>query len=354
MSIGSKSTFKVISIPGDGIGTEVTPAAIDVVNSIAEKFNFKIEWNEVDWGSDYFRKNGRMMPENGIEIMSKFDSILLGAIGAPDLPDHETLWGLLIPIRRNFDQYINLRPIKTFLGVATPLKLKDPIDLVIVRENAEGEYSKVGGRFYEGFENETALQVAVFTKHGITRVAKYAKEIALTRRKNIVSATKSNGIIYSMPFWDEVVTEICGTNPDIKLRHVLIDALAAELVLHPERFDVIVASNLFGDILSDLAAALVGSIGIAASGNINPERKFPSMFEPVHGSAPDIAGKGLANPIGAIQAATMMLRHFQLPEAADFIDSNLHELVASGVSTADLGGSYTTKSFTDKLIAKLN
>ena len=349
----SANSFKVISIPGDGIGTEVTPAAIDVVNSVADKFNYQIEWQSVDWGSDFFRKNGRMMPENGIEIMSKFDAILLGAIGTPDLPDHETLWGLLIPIRRNFDQYINLRPIKTFSGVQGPLRTTDPIDLVIVRENAEGEYSKVGGRFYEGFENETALQVAVFTKHGIERVSKYALDIALKRRKNIVSATKSNGIIYSMPFWDEVVTRICGANKDIKLRHVLIDALAAELVLHPERFDVIVASNLFGDILSDLAAAMVGSIGIAASGNINPERKFPSMFEPVHGSAPDIAGKGIANPIGAIQAATMMLRHFELAEAANFIDAKLHELVGEGHCTGDLGGKENTKSFTEKLIAKL-
>jgi tartrate dehydrogenase/decarboxylase/D-malate dehydrogenase len=345
--------LQVITIPGDGIGQEVIPAAISVLNVAGDKFGFQINWTEVPWGSDYYRKHQRMMPSDGIETMSKFDAILLGAIGVTDISDVETLWGLLIPIRRNFDQYINLRPIKSFKGVRTPLAGEKQIDMLIIRENAEGEYSKVGGRYYEGFAEETALQVSVFTRRGIERVTHYAVEQAKLRKKRIVSATKSNGIIYSMPFWDEVVTSVVEQESEIELKSVLIDALAAALVLHPEEFDVIVASNLFGDILSDLAAALVGSIGIAASANLNPERKFPSMFEPVHGSAPDIMGKGIANPVGAIQAGSLMLRHLGETEAADDIDIALYGLVATGISTTDLGGNETTNSFATKLIAAI-
>jgi len=340
---------QVITIPGDGIGKEVIPAAVSVLNKTGEKFGFQIDWNEVPWGSDYFIKHKRMMPVDSIEIMSKYDAILLGAVGVPDVSDIETLWGLLIPIRKNFDQYINLRPIKSFRGVKTPLAGDKQIDMLIIRENAEGEYSKVGGRYYEGFAEETALQVSVFTRRGIERVTSYAVEQAKLRKKKIVSATKSNGIIYSMPFWDEVVASVVMRETDIELKSILIDALAAALVLHPEDFDVIVASNLFGDIISDLVAALVGSIGIAASGNINPERKFPSMFEPVHGSAPDIMGKGIANPVGAIQAGSLMLKHLGELDAADEIDSVLHNLIATGISTADLGGTENTNSFTLKL-----
>jgi tartrate dehydrogenase/decarboxylase/D-malate dehydrogenase len=343
--------YQVITIPGDGIGVEVIPPTVSVLNAAGDKYGFRINWNDVPWGSNYFKKHQRMMPIDGIEIMSKFDAILLGAIGVPELSDVETLWGLLIPIRRNFDQFINLRPIKSFKGVKTPLVGNKVIDMLIIRENAEGEYSKVGGRYYEGFPEETALQVAVFTRRGIERVTKYAVQQAKSRKHRIVSATKSNGIIYSMPFWDEVVESVVTQEPEIELKSVLIDALAAALVLHPENFDVIVASNLFGDILSDLAAALVGSIGVAASGNINPERKFPSMFEPVHGSAPDIMGRGIANPVGAIQAGTLMLRHLGEVQAADDVDSALHNLIASGISTTDLGGTETTNSFTTKLSA---
>ena len=347
----SSRRHKVISIPGDGIGLEVTPAAMEVVDALGKKHGFTIDWNLVDWGSDYFRKNGRMMPVDGIEIMSKYDAIFLGAIGTPDIPDHETLWGLLIPIRRDFDQYINLRPIKSYAGVSGPLAGTPKIDLIIVRENTEGEYSKIGGRFGTNSPYETALQVAVFSRQGIERVTKYAVEQANLRKKEIVSATKSNGIIHSMPFWDQVVADILVDHPDIKLRNVLIDALAAELVLHPERFDVIVASNLFGDILSDLAAALVGSIGIAPSGNINPERKHPSMFEPVHGSAPDIAGQGIANPIGALLAAAMMLDHFHEDAASQELHLLIDNLLGSGIATKDLGGKENTASFTQKLIS---
>lgn len=345
--------YKVISIPGDGIGLEVTPPAMQVVDNVAERYQFSVDWEVTPWGSEYFRKHGRMMPVDGLEIMSKFDAIYLGAIGSPDIADTETLWGLLIPIRRDFDQYINLRPIRSYKGIASPLKSEKEIDMVIVRENTEGEYSKVGGRYSENTPHETALQVAVFSRHGIERVTRYAVAQAQSRRKEIVSATKSNGIIYSMPFWDEVVNSVLKEHPEIKNTQILIDALAAALVLRPETFDVIVASNLFGDILSDLAAALVGSIGIAPSGNINPEYKFPSMFEPVHGSAPDIAGKGIANPVGAIQAAEMMLDHLGESAAAADIRRGITKLFASGVATRDLGGTENTESFTEKLLGKI-
>lgn len=346
-------SYKVISIPGDGIGQEVTPVGEKVVNVLADKYGFSVTWEVVDWGSEYFKTHGTMMPTNGIATMSKFDAIFLGAVGSPEIPDHETLWGLLIPIRREFDQYINLRPIRSYEGIPGPLKTQKPIDLLIVRENTEGEYSKIGGRFGSNSPFETALQVAVFSRQGIERVTKFAAEQARNRRKELVSATKSNGIIHSMPFWDEVVAEVMSDYPDVTTKSVLIDALAAALVLYPDRFDVIVGSNLFGDILSDLAAALVGSIGIAPSGNINPERKFPSMFEPVHGSAPDIAGQGIANPVGAIHAAAMMLEHFGENEAAQDIHQGIQKLFKAGISTKDLGGQENTVSFSAKLLDAL-
>lgn len=347
-------SHKVISIAGDGIGIEVTPIAIDVVNKVAAQDSFKVEWQSVDWGSDYFHKHGRMMPVDGLEIMSKSHAIYLGAIGTPDIPDHETLWGLLIPIRREFDQYINLRPIKSLTGIAGPLSSTAPIDILIVRENTEGEYSPIGGKFASNSDFETAIQVAVFSRRGISRVTQYAIEKARERKKYLVSATKSNGIIYSMPFWDEVVHGLLKENPDITSRDILIDALAAALILQPQNFDVIVASNLFGDILSDLAAALVGSIGIAPSGNINPERRFPSMFEPVHGSAPDIAGKGLANPIGAIRAAAMMLEHLGEADSATRVNDAIERVLALGVATKDLGGTSTTLEFAGKVLKELS
>ncbi len=346
--------YQIISIAGDGIGLEVTPVAINVVNKVAQLNDFKVSWKEVDWGSNYFLKHGKMMPVDGLEIMSKFDAIYLGAIGVPEISDVETLWGLLIPIRRQFDQYINLRPVKSLPGIAGPLASKKPIDMLIVRENTEGEYSPIGGRFASNTDFETALQVAVFSRRGIKRVTQYAIDQAKRRRKQLVSATKSNGIIYSMPFWDEVVHDLVAQNPEIQSRDLLIDALAANLVLYPERFDVIVASNLFGDILSDLAAALVGSIGIAPSGNINPEGKFPSMFEPVHGSAPDIAGKNLANPIGAIYAAAMMLNHLGEVEAGKQIHQAVEKTLISGNSTGDLGGMCKTSEFEKLVLENLN
>jgi tartrate dehydrogenase/decarboxylase/D-malate dehydrogenase len=297
-----------------------------------------------------------MMPEDGLDQLRGFDAIFLGAVGAPEVADHVSLWGLLIPIRRSFRQYVNLRPIKVFEGVPSPLRRARPgeVDLVVVRENVEGEYSEVGGRFARGFAEEMAVQEAVFTRAGISRIADYAFRLAARRGGRLTSATKSNGIVHTMPFWDEVVAERAAAYPTVDWHAEHIDALAAKLVLDPARFDVIVASNLFGDILSDLAAALAGSIGMAPAGNINPEREFPSMFEPVHGSAPDIAGRGVANPIGAIWTAAMMLEHLGHPEAADDVRTAIASVLArTDLRTADLGGSATTAELTEGVLREI-
>ena len=281
------------------------------------------------------------------KISYRFDAIFLGAVGHPDVPDHVSLWGLLIPIRRAFQQYVNLRPVKLFEGIETPLKNWKPgeIEFVIVRENCEGEYSNVGGRMYEGTPNELAVQQAIFTRLGVTRIIRYAFELARTRKKRLTSATKSNGIIFTMPFWDEIFREVAKDYPDVITDQYHIDILTAHFVRNPDWFDVVVGSNLFGDILSDLGPALTGSIGVAPSGNINPERKFPSMFEPVHGSAPDIAGKGIANPIGQIWSGAMMVRHLGYPEAAEAIERAIAaSLVEGGPRTKDLGGNGDTKT----------
>lgn len=346
-------TYSVAAIPGDGIGLEVLPVAVDVIDKVAQRYGFMIKWTEYDWGSHYYRVNGRMMPADGIHQLRNHDAIFFGAVGSPDIPDDVTLWGLLIPIRREFQQYVNLRPAKYIPGVRSPLANPDGIDIVIVRENVEGEYSEVGGRFGSGTDQEMALQEAIFTRKGITRVAAYASDLAMTRSGNLTSATKSNGIIHSMPFWDQVVSEVAADKPGLSLRHMLVDALAAALVSRPQQFDVIVASNLFGDILSDLAAAVVGSIGLAASANINPEREYPSMFEPVHGSAPDIAGKGIANPIAQTLTAVLMLEHLGEKSAAQAVEYSAHAVLADGPHTADLGGIATTAQVHAALLSHL-
>ncbi|HTF51434.1 MAG TPA: tartrate dehydrogenase, partial [Pseudonocardia sp.] len=303
------STHRIAVIPGDGIGQEVCPSAREVLDAVGARHDVTFSYREFDWSCARYQREGAMMPEDGLDQLRPFDAIFLGAVGAPGVPDHVSLWGLLIPIRRSFRQYVNLRPIKVFEGVPSPLRTATAgeVDLVVVRENVEGEYSEVGGRYGRGFPEEMAIQEAVFTRAGITRIADYAFELATRRAGRLTSATKSNGIVHTMPFWDQVVAERAVQHPTVTWNSEHIDALAAKLVLDPARFDVIVASNLFGDILSDLAAALAGSIGMAPAANINPEREFPSMFEPVHGSAPDIAGRGVANPIGAIWTAAMML-----------------------------------------------
>ncbi|WP_040156283.1 tartrate dehydrogenase [Mobilicoccus massiliensis] len=345
------TTFRIALIPGDGIGTEVIPAACEVLDVVGAANGLDFAYTEFDWSCERYAREGAMMPADGIEQLRPHDAIFLGAVGYPGVPDHVSLWGLLIPIRREFDQYVNLRPIRVFDGVGGPLRDASGTDLVIVRENSEGEYSEAGGRFFRGTPNEFALQESVFTRRGVTRIVDYALDLAEERGRNLTAATKSNGIIHTMPFWDQIVEERCAERPSVTWDSEHIDALAAKIVLDPRRYDVIVASNLFGDILSDLAAGVAGSIGIAPCGNINPEREHPSMFEPVHGSAPDIAGQGIANPLGAIWTAALMLEHLDHDEAADQIMQAMASLLAGdGPKTPDLGGTATTAEVTRALI----
>jgi tartrate dehydrogenase/decarboxylase/D-malate dehydrogenase len=337
---------KIAVIAGDGIGQEVMHEALRVLDAVASRYKIHLEYETFPWGCDYYLAEGIMMPEEGLEVLSRFDAILLGAVGQPGVEDHVSLWGLLIPIRREFQQYVNLRPVCLLEGVTSPLRNKgsEDIDFLVVRENNEGEYSNVGGRIYEGTEAEAAFQESIFTRSGVTRVMHFAFSLANSRKeRHLTSATKSNGIIHTMPFWDEIFREISLDYPEVVADQYLVDALSARLVLAPEQFDVIVASNLFGDILSDLGPALAGSLGIAPSANLNPEREFPSMFEPVHGSAPDIAGQGIANPIGQIWSAAMMLEHLGHSEAAEAVEFSFRRTIANGVKTPDLGGCATTE-----------
>ncbi|WTE41888.1 tartrate dehydrogenase [Streptomyces sp. NBC_01622] len=344
---------RIALIPGDGIGTEVVPAARRVLDTVAARHGIALTYDTFDWSCERFLAEGSMMPPDGPDLIRGHDAILLGAVGYPGVPDHVSLWGLLIPIRRGFQQYVNLRPIRVFDGVPSPLREARPgeVDFVVVRENVEGEYGEIGGRLYRGLPEETAVQEAVFTRKGVTRIVDYAFELAAGRSGRLTSATKSNGIVHTMPFWDELVAERAALHPGVTWDQEHIDALAAKFVLDPGRFDVVVASNLFGDILSDLAAAIAGSIGIAPAANLNPERDFPSMFEPVHGSAPDIAGRGTANPLGAIWSAAMMLDHLGHPEAAGTVTDAIAVLLSTTrLRTPDLGGTATTAEFTAGLI----
>ena len=338
---------RIAVIAGDGIGKEVVPEGIRVLETAGRKFGIQFQWQEFDWSCEKYLATGRMMPEDGLEQLGAYESIFLGAVGQPTVPDHVSLWGLLIPMRRGFHQYVNLRPVRLLPGMVSPLRDRGPkdIDMVILRENVEGEYSEIGGRLYQGSEQEMAMQQTVFTRKGTDRIIRYAFELARTRpRKHVTSATKSNGIIHTMPDWDERFKALAAEYPDIKTAQFHIDILCAHFVAHPDWFDVVVGSNLFGDILSDLGPAVAGSIGIAPSGNINPERKFPSMFEPVHGSAPDIAGRFIANPIGQIWSGAMMLRHLGHPQAAQAVEAAIERVVREGrVLTRDLGGQASTQ-----------
>jgi tartrate dehydrogenase/decarboxylase/D-malate dehydrogenase len=348
------TTYRIAVIPGDGIGTEVIPPTLRALDTLASRGGFSFAYDEFDWSCARYQATGAMMPADGLARIAGHDAILLGAVGWPGVPDHVSLWGLLIPIRRRFRQYVNLRPVKVMPGLPGPLRESSTVDLVIVRENVEGEYSEIGGRQNRGFPDELAVQEAVFTRAGVTRVVDYAFELAGTRSGRLTSATKSNGIVHTMPFWDEIVRERAAGFPDVTWRQEHIDALAAKLVLRPGDFDVIVASNLFGDILSDLAAAIAGSIGIAPAANLNPEREFPSMFEPVHGSAPDIAGKGVANPVGALWSAAMMLDHLGRPESSTALLHAIETVLADGTTrTPDLGGTASTTDFADAVLAAL-
>lgn len=348
----SAPSYRIAVIPGDGIGTEVVPPALRALEVLGERHGFGLRLDELDWSCERYLETGAMMPADGLEQIAGHDAILLGAVGWPGVPDHVSLWGLLIPIRRRFRQYVNLRPIKVMPGLPGPLRDAGGVDFVVVRENVEGEYSEIGGRLNRGFPDELAVQEAVFTRPGVTRIVDYAFDLATARGGHVTSATKSNGIVHTMPFWDEIVRERASAY-DVPWRQEHIDALVAKLVLRPGDFDVIVGSNLFGDILSDLAAAIAGSIGIAPAANLNPEREHPSMFEPVHGSAPDIAGQGIANPLGALWSAAMMLDHLGRPAAAADLMAGIERTLADGSTrTPDLGGTATTDEMADAVIAR--
>jgi tartrate dehydrogenase/decarboxylase / D-malate dehydrogenase len=349
-------TFRIAAIPGDGIGEEVLPEAVRVLETVARIFDFRLEWEYFDWSCEYYQRFGRMMPENGLDILRAFDSIFLGAVGYPGVPDHVSLWGLLIPIRRGFQQFVNLRPAKSCAGVVSPLvgKPQRQIDLVIVRENTEGEYSEAGGRRNVGTSEEYVVQESRFTKRGCDRILRYAFELAGRRRGHVTSATKSNGIVHSMPYWDERFAAIAQEFPGVRADQFHVDILCSHFVTKPEFFDVVVASNLFGDILSDLAAGVVGSIGLAPGANINPDQEFPSMFEPVHGSAPDIDGKGIANPIAQIRTGAMMLDHLGARDAAAAIETAVEWVLGNtATKTPDLGGSASTREVADAVIASI-
>jgi tartrate dehydrogenase/decarboxylase / D-malate dehydrogenase len=339
------AALRIAVIEGDGIGKEVVPEGIRVLEAAARRFGLDIAWDRLDWGCDHHARFGRMMPEKGLDKIAGHDAIFLGAIGWPTVSDVESLWTLLMPIRRNFQQYVNLRPVRLLQGVPSPLANPGAIDMLIVRENNEGEYSEVGGRMFPGTDQEMVIQDTVLTRHGCDRVMRFAFELARKRKHKLTSATKSNGIIHTMPYWDERFRAVSAGYPDIATEQYHIDILTAHFVRRPASFDVVVASNLFGDILSDLGPAVTGTIGIAPSGNLNPERRFPSMFEPVHGSAPDIAGKNIANPIGQIWSGAMMLDHLGAGEAAAAVVAAIERVLASGENlTPDMGGAGSTKS----------
>lgn len=351
------SSYEIAVLPGDGIGTEVMPEALRVLDAVRAEHGTEFRYRHFDWSCETYRETGRMMPADGIDRLRDHDSILLGAVGYPGVPDHVSLWGLLLPIRREFDQYVNLRPVRLLPGVTPPVRDKAPgdIDFWVVRENTEGEYSRLGGRQGEGTPAEMVLQTAVFTRHGTDRILRYAFEFAERIGKpHVTSGTKSNGIYHSMPYWDERFRAIAAEHPQVAVDQDHIDILCARFVMSPERFDVVVASNLFGDILSDLGPGVTGTIGVAPSGNINPERRFPSTFEPVHGSAPDIAGRGVANPIGQIWSAAMMLDHLgEQDAAADVVRAIESVLAAGAVRTPDLGGTASTADLGKAIAAEI-
>ncbi|MBK1840264.1 tartrate dehydrogenase [Azospirillum sp. YIM B02556] len=356
-------TYRIAAIAGDGIGKEVLPEGIRVVQAAAAKFGLSIEFTHFDWAScDYYLDHGRMMPDDWFETLKGFDAIFFGAVGWPDkVPDHISLWGSLIKFRREFDQYVNLRPVRLLPGVPCPLAGRKPgdIDFFVVRENTEGEYSSVGGRMFEGTEREFVLQEAVFTRHGVDRILKFAFELAQSRpRRKLTAATKSNGISISMPYWDERVAEMGKAYPEVAWDKQHIDILSARFVMQPDRFDVVVASNLFGDILSDLGPACTGTMGLAASANLNPERRFPSLFEPVHGSAPDIYGRQIANPVAMIWSGAMMLDFLGNGDAAftaahDAIMAAIETVLADGPRTPDVGGTARTGEVGQAIAAAL-
>ena len=350
-------TYRIAVIAGDGIGLEVIPAGIEVMTIAASQGGFACEFTELEWGCDYYLRHGRMMDADGVEQLLKYDAIYLGAIGDPRVADHISARELILPLRQGLRQYVNLRPMKLMPGISSPLagRTAADIDMICVRENSEGEYLGLGGRVHAGTPEETAIQTSVFTRHGIERIARYGFRVAAARpRKMLASATKSNALPHTLVLWDEVVADVAKEFPDVAFRKYHVDALAARMVTHPQTLDVIVASNLFGDILTDIGSAISGSLGVGPGGNINPERTTPSMFEPIHGSAPDIAGKGIANPIAAIWAGAMMLDHLGERAAHDKMLEAIERVIGDErVKTPDLGGRATTKEMTKAVAESL-
>jgi tartrate dehydrogenase/decarboxylase/D-malate dehydrogenase len=351
-------TLTIAAIAGDGVGQEVVPQAKRVLEQAARRHSLTFVFQDFEWGASHFFRWGEMMPSGALDLLQSCDAILLGAVGHPDIPDHTTLNGLLLPIRRAFDQYANVRPAYLYPGVQSPLtgRKGGQIDMVIVRENTEGEYAQVGGFVYLAQPEEVAIQTSVFTRRGVERVVRYAFELAVKRGKKmrVASITKSNAQGYGMALWDRTFSDVATEFPAIQTESLLVDAAAMNFIRRPESFDVVVASNLFGDILSDISAIIAGSIGLAASANLDPSRRFPSMFEPVHGSAPDIAGKGVVNPLAAILSASMMLEHLEQPAAARDVEQAVAAVLAEGkVRTPDLGGASSTQEVTDAVLRKM-
>ncbi len=347
---------KIAVVPGDGVGNEVIPATLRVLDHVSRKFGFELALTHYDWGADYYFRNGRMMPADAIDQLRPASAILLGAVGHPEIADHVTLNGLLLPIRRAFDQYANVRPAFLYHGVPSPLAgySGGDIDMVVVRENTEGEYAPVGGFVYHEQPEEIAIQTSVFTRRGVERIVRFAFELARTRRKQLASITKSNAQGYSLVLWDRVFQAVSREYPDVATESLLVDAAAMNFVRRPRSFDVVVGSNLFADILSDLSAIITGSIGLAASANIDPSRRFPSMFEPVHGSAPDIAGKGVVNPLAAILSAAMMLAHLGENAAATAVNNAVEKTLQQAENRPpDLGGKAGTDRVTEAVIGNL-
>jgi tartrate dehydrogenase/decarboxylase/D-malate dehydrogenase len=347
------AAFRIAVIAGDGIGPEVTAEAVRVAEAAARLEGAGLEWNRLPWGSAYYKETGKILPDDGWDVLGRHDAILMGAVGSPDVPDTVTVHSLLLPLRRKFDLYVNLRPAYLFDGVQSPLRDKAPgsIDMLVYRENTEGEYTPVGGRVYQGSPDEIAIQTSVYTRRGCRRIMRAAFDAARRRRRKVTSITKSNALVHGMVLWDEVFAEVAKDYPDVQAGSLLVDAAAMDFVRRPEAFDVVVASNLFGDILTDLSAIVTGSVGLAASGNLNPERTGPSMFEPVHGSAPDIAGKGIANPLAAVLSAGLMLDHLGLARAAAAVRRAVGAVLKVGrPRTPDLGGDARTAQVAEAVL----
>ncbi|MCU5774799.1 tartrate dehydrogenase [Erwiniaceae bacterium BAC15a-03b] len=350
-------TYSIAAIPADGIGPEVINAGIQLLRSLEQRFpGLQFNIQQFDWGSDYYKQHGVMMPENGLEVLKHFNAIYFGAVGAADVPDHITLWGLRLPICQGFDQYANVRPTRVLPGISSPLRNCGPGDLdwIIVRENSEGEYSGHGGRAHRGLPEEVGTEVAIFTRTGVTRIMRYAFSLAQSRpRKQLTVVTKSNAQRHGMVMWDEIAAEVAQEFPDVSWDKMLVDAMTVRMTLHPQSLDTIVATNLHADILSDLAGALAGSLGVAPTANIDPERRFPSMFEPIHGSAFDITGKGIANPVASFWTAAQMLEHLGEHQAAETLMQAVENVCRAGIKTPDVGGSATTQQVTDAVAAAI-